>query len=217
MPFGPWSYISTIHCYSTTSLCILQEQTCYLLISFPSGKFAPLAGYFTLERARSSRINAHKNLLKILAAETYSYYGILDLATYNVRYHNEHHDFPTIPWTKLPKLNQIAKELQGHGWSRSLYGTRTYHSGAESSGNSRKKATANGAKDGLGGGEGKNRSWNRVPWPSFLPTYTTCSESCCKIGKWDLLRKLWHKHNITMFIQETLKKQNLDTKFLQRI
>lgn len=48
------------------------------------------------------------------------------MLNFNVGYHNEHHDFPDIPGSKLPELHRIAKDhygtLQsGNSWLKSIW------------------------------------------------------------------------------------------------
>jgi sphingolipid delta-4 desaturase len=41
---------------------------------------------------------------------TNSYYGALNLVSFDVGYHVEHHDFPAIPWRRLRRLHAAAPE-----------------------------------------------------------------------------------------------------------
>lgn len=43
--------------------------------------------------------------------ETYSYYGWTNKISYNIGFHNEHHDFPRVPWSRLPRVRAAAPEF----------------------------------------------------------------------------------------------------------
>lgn len=103
----------------------------YLLASsFLAGSLHPCAGHFIAEHyffsnvknggteslaqlktKPASKTSTPHPLDSLPPPETYSYYGPLNILTYNVGLHNEHHDFPAIPWTRLHKLHSIASEF----------------------------------------------------------------------------------------------------------
>ena len=78
-------------------------------------QFHPIAGHFVAE-----------HFVMADGQETYSYYGPLNWLTFNVGYHNEHHDFPFISSKNLPRLRKMAPEFfddmpHYHSWVKVLY------------------------------------------------------------------------------------------------
>ena len=112
----------------------LQPVFYFLLSSLLAGSLHPCAGHFIAEHYFFSNIKAGRQSIRdraqqskakanddskdsspltsaLTPSETYSYYGPLNILTYNVGLHNEHHDFPAIPWTRLYALHSIASEF----------------------------------------------------------------------------------------------------------
>lgn len=88
----------------------------FLMSSFLAGSLHPLAAHFIAEHyvfdpPTIDDSSTPEHVKNTPIPETYSYYGPLNVFTYNVGLHNEHHDFPAVPWTRLPKLYEIAKEF----------------------------------------------------------------------------------------------------------
>jgi len=88
----------------------------YLALTFPLG--------FGLNVTNANTVTEH--FLVRPGQDSYSYYGPLNLVTFNVGYHNEHHDFPNIPWTRVHRLRRIAPEFYENlhtyrSWSRLVW------------------------------------------------------------------------------------------------
>lgn len=89
------TYSLFYYLYANYFNAFLYFGACFLLFNVN-----PCAGHFLAEHTTFDD-----------ATETYSYYGMLNKLTFNVGYHNEHHDFPGIPWSRLPELRKIAPEF----------------------------------------------------------------------------------------------------------
>ena len=73
----------------------------YLALStLLAGGLHPVAAHFQAEHT-----------VQRAGIDTYSYYGWLNAVSLNVGYHNEHHDFPSVAWTRLPAVRAAAPEF----------------------------------------------------------------------------------------------------------
>jgi sphingolipid delta-4 desaturase len=101
-PFDGWVALNwLVQIAFTVAICLLfgTKGVSYLILSFFfSVGLHPLGARWVQEHYLT---HDHEQ-------ETYSYYGVLNTVSFNVGYHNEHHDFPSIPWNKLPQLKSSA-------------------------------------------------------------------------------------------------------------
>ncbi|MBO0734719.1 MAG: fatty acid desaturase [Methylocapsa sp.] len=106
--WGRWTFINAgcVLLYDLAVLiCFGPAALLYLFASFwfSVGGLHPLGARWLQEHYTSDS-----------SQETFGYYGVLNLVALNIGYHNEHHDFPDIPWTRLPRLKQMAPEFYDH-------------------------------------------------------------------------------------------------------
>ena len=102
-PMGKWDFLNLVT-QAAFDMAFIHfagpRAFVYLLASvFLGGGLHPIAGHFISE-----------HYVFHPGQETYSYYGPLNVFVYNVGYHNEHHDFPKVAGSKLPKVREIAPE-----------------------------------------------------------------------------------------------------------
>ncbi|KAL3963221.1 dihydroceramide delta(4)-desaturase [Purpureocillium lilacinum] len=99
-----------------------------LLSSFLAGSLHPVAGHFIAEHYVYETVTPTQRNPDngVPVPETFSYYGPLNWLTYNVGLHNEHHDFPAVPWTRLPAVYDTAREFyqdlpRHESWSYAIW------------------------------------------------------------------------------------------------
>jgi len=93
----------------------LISNSYFIAIYYFIGPYAVLYHYLSICWANSlhplGMRQVQEHYLRRKDQPTNSVYGFFQLLVLNVGYHNEHHDFPNIPWNRLPKLRKLAPEF----------------------------------------------------------------------------------------------------------
>ena len=120
--------ISVLDPWSITNLAIQAavDVTVYLVLGPKALAYFGLSLFFAIGlHPLGARWIQRHYLTAEGPQETFSYYGFLNVLAFNVGYHNEHHDFPSVPWNKLPRIRAIAPEVYNNlayhtSWTRLL-------------------------------------------------------------------------------------------------
>lgn len=104
LPIGLWdviNFVVLVMYLSASYIFIGPSALLYMYMSSLLGNgLHPSAGHFIAE-----------HYVFVNGQETYSYYGPMNFFNFNVGYHNEHHDFPRVPWSRLPLIKKMAPEF----------------------------------------------------------------------------------------------------------
>lgn len=110
-PFNRWvalNWLVQVLCISLITFLLGSKAIVFLVLSFFfSVGLHPLGARWIQEHYLTDGMQ-----------ETYSYYGVCNKLAFNVGYHNEHHDFPSVPWNRLPRIRKDAP---------AFYNSLTYH------------------------------------------------------------------------------------------
>jgi sphingolipid delta-4 desaturase len=121
--------IAVIDAWTLTNLAtqILVNATAWIVLGPKAVAYFALSLFFSIGlHPLGARWIQRHYLTSDGTQETFSYYGLLNRLAFNVGYHNEHHDFPSVPWNKLPRIKQAVPEvydrLDAHrSWTRLLF------------------------------------------------------------------------------------------------
>jgi len=116
--FGPWVFfnIGVQLAYDAAVWALLGPKALlYLAVSF----------FFSVGLHPLGARWIQEHFLVFGDQETSSYYGPLNVVALNVGHHNEHHDFPSVPWNRLPAVRKAVPEVYGalashRSWTRLL-------------------------------------------------------------------------------------------------
>jgi sphingolipid delta-4 desaturase len=90
------------------------DYLCYTYISPAALGWLLIGSYCSLTVHWTSGHLIGEHFEFLYRMETYDYFGWANYTNLNLGYHMEHHDFPMIPWTRLPILRKMAPEYYEH-------------------------------------------------------------------------------------------------------